>query len=209
MGYGSAQGAAAGGASSLTDLSDVTGTTGSGTVVVLQTSPSITSPNITPFLLVAFDPNEALYPASTYSVPSPGARGLWVNNAYDDTTNESKVFQKWMPEWYNGGDITVYLAFMADGITTGNVVWNVYFEAPAVDSDDLDTIAWDTAQSVTDAVPGTDGQYTVASITFTNAEADSITAGSMFRIRIERDASNGSDTAAADAQLTMVALTQE
>lgn len=95
--------------------------------------------------------------------------------------------------------------YMASG-TTGNVILAAQVEAitPA-DALDMDSASsFDTANSATSAVPGTQGYLGTATISLTNA--DSIAAGDYARLRLFRDADNGSDTAAGDCRVLFVEL---
>jgi hypothetical protein len=63
-------------------------------------------------------------------------------------------------------------------------------------------------QTVTSANNTTEaGRAIAASITFTNAQADGITADDFFVVQISRVAANGSDTLAEDARLIGAVLT--
>jgi hypothetical protein len=56
-------------------------------------------------------------------------------------------------------------------------------------------------------VPGTDGFEKTTTINFTNgAQIDSLVAGERFRLKVTRDAANGSDTAAANAEISKIVI---
>jgi hypothetical protein len=124
--------------------------------------------------------------------------------AFDAATDETHEWgQLVAPQGLTGTLTLVIQYYMASG-TTGNVVLTGQVEAvtPA-DTLDLDSASsFDTVNSVTSAVPGTQGYLASASITLTNA--DSIAAGDYFRLRVARDADNASDTAAGDCHLLTV-----
>jgi hypothetical protein len=67
---------------------------------------------------------------------------------------------------------------------------------------DLDSDSFATAKSVTDSVNGTTGVITYSTISFTNSEADSVSAGECFRLQLGRDAS--SDTNSTDSQVIRI-----
>lgn len=130
-----------------------------------------------------------------------------------DTENDHPVYdfdqstsEKWqatfvIPPYYAGNGITVKCRIMGKTITSGNVIIRVQFERMD-DGTDLDADSFASAQSsAATAVPGTDGASKEISITFTNGQIDGALAGEFVRIRVDRDAANGSDTAAADMQL--------
>lgn len=125
---------------------------------------------------------------------------------FDDTQDEEIVFAAKLPNNYDGGTITAYIHWSANGVTTGNVVWEVAVERIGDGVLDIDADSFDTVNSVTDAAPGTDGFVTVASVALTNK--DSLAANEQFRLQVGRDGANNStnDTMAADAQLHMIEL---
>ena len=96
---------------------------------------------------------------------------------------------------------------MASGVASNNVVWNAAIERHQNDVTDLDSNSFATAQAATDAAPTVDGEHTVTEIAFTDgSQMDSLAAGESFRLSIARDANNGSDTMAADAELLRVEI---
>ena len=126
--------------------------------------------------------------------------------AYDAATKESAQWTDIAPQGLTG-TLTVVITYIMASATSGNVVWLAAVEAitDADASPDLDSAAsFDTDNSVTSAVPGTAGLIKQVSITLTTN--DSLTAADYFRLRIARDAANGSDTATGDAHLLAVEL---
>ena len=155
--------------------------------------------------LVAFHANDAMFPNTAPAAAE--SRNGHALLAYDDTTDENVIFESVMPEYYDGTTaMNLEIHYTAAGITTGNVVWNAAFERMDADSLDIDADSFAAVQAVTDAVAGTDGQISVATISFTTAQADGIQGGEAMRIKLTRDADNGSDTASADAQVLRVVL---
>jgi hypothetical protein len=73
---------------------------------------------------------------------------------------------------------------------------------------DLDSDSFATGVSGTSTTNGTSGIITTTSINFTGSEIDGLVAGDPFRVRITRDADNGSDTMAGDAELISIELRQ-
>jgi hypothetical protein len=94
-------------------------------------------------------------------------------------------------------------------ITTSNVVWGARISAVTpTDADTPVEHAQAAQQSVTSANNTTEaGRAIAASIAFTNAQADGITADDWFVVQISRVAANGSDTLAEDSRLISAALT--
>lgn len=156
--------------------------------------------------LDSFEPNDALYPAAGFA--SAGSRNGRPTLDFDDTTNESVIFEGVVSEDYSGGAVTVAIQYAMNGVVVGDVVWNVEFERIEPGVTDLDVDNFAAAKSVTDTVPATDGVTNIPTITFTNGEADSIMAGDGYRVRLTRDAASGSDTAAADAQVIRFNISQ-
>ena len=139
-------------------------------------------------------------PPPNLSVDGQGRHYL----GFDAATDEIAVFTFVAPSGIDlGGNQTVNIYWRADTATTGNVVWSVEVEAispdDTVDSDSASSYA--AARTVTDAAPGTAGYITRAQITLSVAQADSIAAGDLVRVRISRDANNASDTMAGDAEI--------
>jgi hypothetical protein len=88
------------------------------------------------------------------------------------------------------------------------VIWNAAFERMDT-ALDIDADSFATAIAAAAAtVPGTSGFPKYTTISFTNAQADGIVAGEMYRLKITRDADNASDTAAGDAELLGVEVRQ-
>ena len=98
------------------------------------------------------------------------------------------------------------LQYAMASAAAGSVVLAAEVMAVTPDSDaqDIDADSYDTANSTTDAAPGTAGHLGEAAITLTNA--DSLTAGDLVKLRLSRDADNASDTATGDLELLAASL---
>lgn len=126
---------------------------------------------------------------------------------FDDTTDEATQFGAVLPRHYSGGGLTVTLGWMATTATSGAVVWDVSFKSIGDDTDDLDSKAFATAQSVTATTASASGEVDYATIAFTDgAQMDSTAAGEAFRLQVNRDANNGSDTLVGDAELLFIEI---
>lgn len=134
-------------------------------------------------------------------------RGVVQNRpywAFDAATVEglrSKAFQ--MPAAYTGtGTLKLDIFYAMANATSGKVDFEASVEAITPD-DATDTDAaesFDTANAANETVPGTAGYMSVLTITLTNK--DSVAAGDMVRIKLERDADDGTDdTATGDARV--------
>jgi hypothetical protein len=121
---------------------------------------------------------------------------------FDDAATKSAVFVGTIPEAASlGSGLIVRLHFMATTATSGNVRWSVAFERS---NTDLDADSFDTATAATVATNGTSGIVTVSAITCTTI--DSVTAGDLFRVRVQRLGADAADTMTGDAELVAVEI---
>jgi hypothetical protein len=126
---------------------------------------------------------------------------------FDTTTQEIAIFAGKIPRNYAGGNLTVYLSWMAATATSGNIGWGVTFERDNPANLDLDADSWATEQIVTAAtVDATTGKVSTTNVVCTAGATGtaSVAAGEDFRIRIRRDVAT--DTATGDAQLLSVEI---
>jgi hypothetical protein len=128
---------------------------------------------------------------------------------FDTTTQEAAVFSGIIPADYTGAGITVSVYCALTSATSGTVGWLVSIERMDVSSLDTDADSFASAQTITaTTVPGTSGQILKLSVNISSgANMDSLAAGEMFRIKIERDVTN--DTAAGDAELMRVMMVSQ
>lgn len=106
---------------------------------------------------------------------------------------------------YGSGNITVKVRYSMASATSGDVIWAAQLMAQTPDDAvDLVTATWDTANTVTDTVPGTAGHMTEATITLSNL--DSLAAGDYAILKIYRDANAAGDTATGDAELIQLQI---
>jgi hypothetical protein len=147
-------------------------------------------------------PNSAEFPSTNFPQ-------LTIINAtdrrpvlgYDATTNEKAYWSFIAPAGLTG-TITLVLHLLAASAVSGNIIMQSGIEA-ITPSDASPTpqsaSSFDTVNaSAATAVPGTLIMFSI-SITMTNA--DSIAAGDLVRLYIERNAASASDTAAGDIYL--------
>jgi hypothetical protein len=152
--------------------------------------------------MAVFRPSDAEQPATNFG--TFGSRNNHPILAFDAATIETVYFTGVIPEWYdNSTGIDVQVFWVAATAVTGNAIWTAAIELMD-GSTDIDADSFGTVISRTQTAPGTSGVTATAIMSFTRAQADNITAGSPFRVRITRDASNAGDTMAGDAQLTSV-----
>jgi|SRR5581483_2240979 len=149
-------------------------------------------------------PSSAELPASAY--PQLTQINQRPAMAFDAASDENCSWTDVAPQGLSG-TLTLLIYYAMASATSGNTVWQAQIEAITDgDATDLDSAtSFDTANSSSaTAVPGTAGQLDVISITLTNA--DSIAAGDLYRISVNRDANNASDTATGDAYVLAVEL---
>jgi hypothetical protein len=121
---------------------------------------------------------------------------------FDDAATESAVFVGVMPEAASlGSGLIVSLRWMATTATSGDVRWSVAWEKS---NTDLDSDSFDTATAATATTNGTSGIVTVTNITCTTI--DSLAAGDLFRLRVQRIGGDGADTMTGDAELVAVEI---
>jgi hypothetical protein len=116
---------------------------------------------------------------------------------FDAATDESAIFLGIMPEAASlASGLSIRLIWTATTATSGACVWDASLERMTTD---IDTDSFDTIASVTATTNATSGVPNYSTITLTTI--DSVTAGDGFRLKINRDANNASDTMTGDAEL--------
>ena len=150
----------------------------------------------------------AVGPTSGYATPDTRAGATNSQMPvldFDDTTDESADFAFVCPSALtaNAG-VTVRLGWAATTATSGDVVWNVGLNAFTDDTDDMDSVALGTPNAATVATASASGEIAYDTIAFTSAAHGFIAAGEVVRMRVTRDADNGSDTLVGDAELVSV-----
>lgn len=155
--------------------------------------------------LIQWSASAGIPPSSAFATLARRNNHLVAN--FDAATDEAIDFEGVLPSHYSGGGLTVTLVWLAATATTGNVVWDVSIERHQDDTQDLDADGFAAVQSVTAACASASGEPSYDNITFTDgAQMDSLAVGESFRLRVNRDANNGSDTMAGDAQLIRVVV---
>jgi hypothetical protein len=155
--------------------------------------------------LAIFGPAASQPPATNYATFNTRNGHLVLE--FDTTTQETIVFAGKMPRNYAGGNLTVYVSWMAATATTGTIGWGVTFERDNPANVDLDADSWATEQIITAAtVDAASGKVTTTNVVCTAGATGtaSIAAGEDFRLRLRRDVAN--DTATGDAQLLSVEI---
>ncbi len=126
--------------------------------------------------------------------------------AFDAATDEHTWFTFRMPADYASGG-TVELLWMANSASSNSVVWGARLGAvtPA-DADTPVEHAQAAASTTTTAANATEARRELTT-SITLANLDSVAAGDLCFLLVYRDADNGSDTLAVDAELIIAALT--
>lgn len=157
-----------------------------------------------------FLPEEAQYLASAFPayVKANGTNFPVSALAYDGAgSTEEKAYWKFKASNYGSGNLTLVLRWYAASGTTGDVVWGCRIAAvtPDTDTQDIETKAFDTQETVVDSHLGTTAKR-LHTCTITIDETDVLAADDTVWIEISRLPGNGSDTMAADAQLAEAEL---
>jgi hypothetical protein len=155
--------------------------------------------------LCVFTPYAAEFPAATF--PQLYLRNRHPVLGFNAAADEYCMFTGILPRNYAGGGVTVYLHITdANDTTVAHAsYWDVSFEAMV--AQDIDADGFAAVQSSHGHPNGTSGIPVIVTITFTNgAQMDSVAAGGLFRVKVNRDANNGSDDWANDAELIAVEI---
>lgn len=159
---------------------------------------------------LCLDPDAWIPPSSAH--PDRGVvqnRTYWAFDASTVESIKTKAFV--MPAAYTGsGTLKVDIFYAMASATSGKVDFEVSVEAitPAdtVDTDSAES--FDAVNAANETVPGTAGY--ISKLTITLANKDSVAAGDMVRLRLERDADDATDdTATGDARVYTVRLYEE
>lgn len=114
-----------------------------------------------------------------------------------------------MPANYGTGGLTITIWFAASSGTTGNAIWRIAIEKITDDGISLEALSYANTQDSAQTPPsGTSGNIVDASITFTNAQIDGVTAGDNFRLRLIRVGSSASDTVTGDLEFVSMEVAE-
>lgn len=128
--------------------------------------------------------------------------------AFDGGSTDEIAYIKFRATDYGSGNVTLGLDWYADSASSGNVVWGAQLAAitPDTDSQDIETKAFATANTVTDSHLGTTGQRIHRAV-ITISNLDSLAADDWVIIKVYRDASDtGTDTMTGDAIITFATV---
>jgi hypothetical protein len=154
--------------------------------------------------IARYTPGEFKLPSTNFPAYGIDAQN-WEYLAFDATTDENAFVQDVAPQGLTGA-LSAVIYYRAASATTGSFRWQVAVEMPGAAEDTDNASFFDTANSNGATVPGTAGYRGTVTVTLTNA--DSLAAGSLFRLRVTRDAdgTSGTDDATGDAQILAVEL---
>lgn len=155
-----------------------------------------------------FSPRDAI-PASTNGAAHDviaGTNFLVPVLAFDAATDET-VYLYFQAINYGSGSLTLSIDWYADSASSGDVIWGAQLAAITqnTDTQDTETKAFATAQTVTDSHLGTTGQR-LHRIDLTITNLDSIASGDWACLRVYRDADAAGDTMTGDALLAGLVL---
>ncbi len=158
--------------------------------------------------LCQFFPQDNEPPSSNYATLDTRNSHLVLD--FDASTDEAAVFKGILPSHYSGGGITIKLHYAMTSATSGNIIWQTAIERIGDGQQAIDSDGFATANSSSaTAVPATSGHVDILSIAHTSgAQMDSLAAGEGFRLKVNRDADNGSDTATGDAELFAIEIVE-
>lgn len=137
---------------------------------------------------------------SSAGAPTP----YFMQLAFDATTEEQVSWSLRMPANYASAPILAVQYKMASA-TTGGVAFEARLAAVSDgDAQDVDAKGFAAANVGTATVPGTAGHLDEVQVTLTNA--DSVAAGDLVFVYLNRDPAHASDTATGDAEVVSVTL---
>lgn len=143
-----------------------------------------------------FEPRDHLPASSNYPTLETivGTNFLVQFLAFDGATEETCYFP-FEAINYGSGNLTLKIKWYAASGTSGDVIWGAALAAitPNTDTQDIETKAFATAQTVTDSHLGTTAKR-LHEISLTISNLDSIAAGDWCVLKFYRDADAAGDT---------------
>jgi hypothetical protein len=115
---------------------------------------------------------------------------------YSDSADQYASWAATVPDNYAGEDLTVEIEYLLDSVTSGDVTWKAAFAASG-DATDMTNKVTAAKQATTSTVPGTAQVKERTTIAFTQAQADSLAAGSNITLIVARDTAAGTPATAA------------
>jgi hypothetical protein len=150
--------------------------------------------------ILIFNPLMAEPPISNFAILDKLNSSPVLN--FDATTAWSTVFSSLLHTDYNSNNgFTADIYWVSSAATTGNVRWGVAFERDAVGITPLSADTFNTMLYLSGSTNATATKLNKTSIVFTNSQIGGILAGDPFRVKVTRDAADGTDTMVGDAKL--------
>lgn len=128
---------------------------------------------------------------------------------FDAASSQYYDFYHVMPQNYDGGGVTLVIHWAAKTAAGGadDVRFEAAFRALEDDAEDVDGSHSYDYNGVSDLPPSASGEFTKASITFTDgADMDNVGAGDPFILRVRRNPAHDDDDMSGDAQVMMYIL---
>lgn len=218
MKWAVAVGGTGGGASSLTELSDVSSATAtSGNILIANGSTfdslalsgdatidknGVISVSNTADYIVVLRPQQAKLPSSNPMVID-GGNGRW-RGLFDDTTSESATWEDVLQPY--SGTLKAKLYYTAVSATSGTAAFDIEIECKTdADAVDFDTDSYGTADTLSGTVAGTAGYLDVLSDTSLNG--DSCAEGDHITVKVSRNVTT--DNVSGDLELRKVVIYAE
>lgn len=155
-----------------------------------------------------FQPQDAVPATSNFATFDATAGTNFVVPCLDfDASTEECVFFFFGATAYGSGNLTVQVQWYADTASSGDVIWGAQLACitPNTDTQNIETKAFGSANTVTDSHLGTTNQR-LHSADITLSNTDSIAAGDYCVLKIYRDADAGGDTMTGDASLVKLVV---
>jgi hypothetical protein len=149
-----------------------------------------------------FAPDAAQFLSTSFPALTKGGTNFPAMGLAFDATAAENAFWMFRAINYASGNLTLNLDWYAATASSGDVVWSAAIAAitPDADTQDVETKAFATANTVTDTHLGTTGKR-LHRCTITITNLDSLAAEDDVWLKIFRDAANGADTMTGDAVL--------
>lgn len=122
-----------------------------------------------------------------------------------DAATEQAAFVRFRAVSYGSGNLTALINWYADTASSGDIVWGISLAAitPSTDTQDMETKAFATEQTVTQTHLGTTGQRS-HDATLTISNLDSIAANDHVVLKVARKSAAAGDTMSGDGILVML-----
>lgn len=153
------------------------------------------------------DPGSAQFLATAFPTPVKNGTNFPVYGLAFDAATDQAAFWHFQAINYGSGNVTVRVEWYADTASSGDVIFGAQLAAvtPNSDTQDVETKALATANTVTDTHLGTTGQRLhTADIAVSNL--DSLAANDGVWLRFYRDADAAGDTMTGAAVVTLLTV---